>query len=82
MLLSDPLRIFAYPFKTLINDNTFWKEFKKIMEEKNVETIILGFPTNEGGSKSHVTEQVKKFAKTLSKSSKLGLFYGMKGIPL
>ncbi len=73
LALSDPLRIFAYPFKTLINDNTFWKELKKVLEEKNVETIILGFPTNEGGSKSHITEQVKKFAENLEQKFKTGV---------
>ncbi len=70
LALSDPLKIFAYPFKTLINDKNFWNELKKVMEEKNIEKIILGFPLNEGGSKSHITDQVKKFAKELGSKFK------------
>ncbi len=70
LALSDPLRIFAYPFKTLINDKNFWKELKKVIDDKNVTKIILGFPTNEGGSKSHITDQVSKFAKDLEKKFK------------
>ena len=70
LALSDPLKIFAYPFKTLINDKNFWNELKKVIEEKNIEKIILGFPLNEGGSKSHITDQVKKFAKELGSKFK------------
>ena len=70
LALSDPLKIFAYPFKTLINDKNFWNELKKVIEEKNIEKIILGFPLNEGGSKSHITDQVKKFAKELGNKFK------------
>lgn len=71
LALSDPLRIFAYPYKTLINDKNFWNDLKKVIEEKNVEKIILGFPMNEGGSKSHITDQVTKFAKELEKKFKI-----------
>ncbi len=70
LALCDPLRIFAYPYKTLLNDKNFWKELKKVIEEKNVEKIILGFPLNEGGSKSHITDQVTKFAKDLENKFK------------
>lgn len=33
--------------------------------------IILGYPVNEGGSKSHITDQVGKFAKDLENKFKL-----------
>ncbi len=71
LALSDPLRIFAYPYKTLINDKNFWIGLKKVIEEKNVEKIILGFPLNESRGKSHITDQVKKFAKELEKKFKI-----------
>lgn len=75
LALSDPLRIFAYPFKTLTNDKNTWKELKKVFAEKNVVKIILGLPLNEGGSKSHVTDQVRKFAKDLEKQFKIEIIF-------
>ncbi len=59
--LSDPLRIFAYPFQTLNNDKNLWNNIKKIIEEKNVEKIILGYPLRENGLKSHVADEIEKF---------------------
>ncbi len=70
LALSDPLKIFAYPYKTLINDKNFWNELSGVIQEKNVTKIILGFPLNESGSKSHVTDQVGKFAKELENKFK------------
>jgi putative holliday junction resolvase len=65
MALSDPLRIFAYPYQTLSNDKNLWNEIKKIIDEKNVEKIILGYPLRENGLKSQVTEEIEKFQKDL-----------------
>jgi len=71
LALSDPLKIFAYAYKTLFNDKNFWNELKKVIHEKNVEKIILGFPINESGGKSHITDQVKKFEEDLKKKFKI-----------
>ncbi len=67
LALSDPLRIFAYPFKTLVNDKIFWNEFRKIMEEKNIETIVLGYPLKENGNKSEIAGEIEKFSDELKK---------------
>ncbi len=75
LALSDPLRIFAYPYKTLNNDQNFWNDFKKIIEEKNVDKIILGYPMDDSGSKSEVAGKVEKFSKELSKKFKIEIIF-------
>ncbi len=65
LALGDPLNIFAYPFKTLLNDKNIWKELEKIIKEKNVTKIILGYPLDDSGSKSDITRSIEKFAKDL-----------------
>ena len=71
LALSDPLRIFAYPFKTLSNDKNFWNELTIIIQDKNIEKVVLGYPLNEDGNKSEVTSDVEKF------SGKLGRKFGI-----
>lgn len=71
LALSDPLRIFAYPYQTLNNDKNLWKDIKKIIGEKNVEKIILGYPLQESGIKSQVAEAIEKFRTDLK--SKFGI---------
>lgn len=71
LALSDPLRIFAYPFKTLNNDKVFWEELGKIIKVKNIERIILGYPLSENGNKSGVAADIEKFSTRLKK--KFGL---------
>jgi putative Holliday junction resolvase len=67
LALSDPLKIFAYPFKTLSNDKNIWIELEKVIREKTVLKIILGYPYDDSGSKSIVADKVEKFAKELKK---------------
>ncbi|HED37576.1 MAG TPA: Holliday junction resolvase RuvX [Ignavibacteria bacterium] len=65
--LTDPLITFSYPFKTILNDGNLQKEFSKIISEKNVDRIILGFPVMENGQASNITKLVLKFKKKLEK---------------
>lgn len=67
LALSDPLLIFAYPFKTIFNDPELWNNLSSVIKEKNIEKIILGYPLKSDGSKSTVTENVLKFKKELEK---------------
>lgn len=67
LALSDPLNLFAYPFKTLIKDHNFWNELEKIIHEKNVIKIILGYPYKSERSKSDIAQAIDKFAKELKR---------------
>lgn len=75
LALSDPLRIFAYPFKTLINDYNFWNSFLKLLSENDITLIILGYPLKENGERSSSTELVEKFRDELSKNTNLPVLY-------
>lgn len=68
--ITDPLKIFAYPLKTINNDSKFWKEFLEIFNEFEIEKIILGYPLLKSGDKSKSTLIVEEFQKELSKKLK------------
>jgi putative Holliday junction resolvase len=65
LALTDPLFTFAYPFKTIENNNRAWEELLKIIKEKNIVKIILGDPTNEDGTASKFSGVIKEFKKKL-----------------
>jgi putative Holliday junction resolvase len=45
--LSDPLFTFAYAFTTLLNDSRFSTNLSKIINEKKISKVILGFPSED-----------------------------------
>ena len=51
----------------------YW--FKKIIEEKNVEKIILGYPMDDNGTKSEVAVKVEKFSRELVKKLKIDIIF-------
>lgn len=65
--ISDPLRMFPIPLKTISNDNKKWVEFTKIFNEYNVSLIVLGNPLKEDGSKSTISDKVEEFTKDFNK---------------
>lgn len=82
LALSDPLNIFAYSFKTILNDKNLLNELEIIIKEKNVIKIILGYPLDEKEKKSNIAGYVEKFAKELKKKNLVKkLFCGMRSIP-
>jgi putative Holliday junction resolvase len=44
LALSDPLLIFSYSYKTIINDDKLWHNLDQVIKEKEVVKIILGMP--------------------------------------
>jgi len=58
LAVSDPLRIFAFPFKTLNNDNKFFNELTKLIENQNVVKVVLGFPDNENLSTNEIKKKI------------------------
>ena len=62
--LSDPLRLTAYPYKIIYrksNSETF-KELLKIIDEKDVDTVLIGIPLNAEGGETRIGEKIKKFS--------------------
>lgn len=67
LALSDPLLIFAYPFDTIQNDKSLWINLEKILVEKNVSKIILGYPLKDDGGLSSNAPLILKFKKEIEK---------------
>ncbi len=61
LALSDPLKIFAYPFKTLNNDDKLIASLKDLINKQGITEIVLGYPLKENGEKSSSTLEVDKF---------------------
>ena len=67
LALSDPLKTFAYPFSTISNNTRTFQVLKKVIHDKNIEKIILGFPLKEDGSETSLAKEIKEFKKNLQK---------------
>ena len=67
LAISDPLGIIAQTLPTLDTKKVkdVFGEIKKIVEEKDVEKIVLGFPRNMDGTIGERGEKVKEFANKL-----------------
>ena len=65
--LSDSLKLFAYSYKTILNNSETFFELGKIIKEKNVIEIILGIPSEDKVSKTSIVSTVEKFKSTLEK---------------
>jgi putative holliday junction resolvase len=71
LALSDPLKIFSYPFMTIPYDNEFWRQITSIVKENSVSKIILGYPINSFGNKTPLSDEVMKLKQELEKRLKL-----------
>ena len=65
--MSDPLKIIAKPYKTIdnISDDKLIEDFNAIINEKNIDTIVIGLPLTMKNSFSKQTENVNKFINLL-----------------
>lgn len=73
--LSDPLKKFAYPYTTIINDSNFYLACAKLIKEKTIIKIILGIPNEERSSKTSIVENVKKFKNDIEKKFNLEVIF-------
>jgi putative Holliday junction resolvase len=69
--LSDPLFTFAYPHTTIKNDNKIWYELDKLVKDKSVSKIILGYPFREDGKPSSISGEISRFKAGLEKRYKI-----------
>jgi len=67
LALSDPLKIIATPFRTLLvyNTNQVIRELDKIIDEQDVELIVVGNPLGMKGQQTAQTKRVMKFTDKL-----------------
>lgn len=71
LALTDPLLIFAYPYKTIANDASLWNNLSIIIKEQNVSRIILGQPLKENGEVNYFHNQWLAFKAKIETDYKL-----------
>lgn len=71
LAITDPLRIFAYPLMTIKRDKNFWNDLEQVFKNYDIETIVLGYPLKEDGTRSSSTELIEKFKKELEKKKSI-----------
>lgn len=64
LALSDPMRIIASPFRTLVRTalDEDLTALAEVVEEQEVEEIVLGLPCNTDGSRGEMVRRVEGFA--------------------
>ena len=71
LALSDPLMIFSYTYKTILNDDNLWSNLDSIVKEKQITKIILGIPYQDNGQLSSNAPGIMKFKGALALRYKL-----------
>jgi putative Holliday junction resolvase len=66
LALSDPMKIIASPFDTYLNDTKLKGKIISLIEVKNVEKIVVGYPLNGNGSKTVLSDIITNFANEIS----------------
>lgn len=77
LALSDPLRIFAKPFKVIPNQG-FEKvavQIEGVVREQDVDLVILGMPWAIDGAKTTKTLEVEKFGQKLKNRLQVDLIH-------
>ena len=64
LALTDPLKIIASPFRTIQNRNNDFiiKELDLIINEKKIETLVIGLPIGLNSQETIQTKKVRLFA--------------------
>ena len=64
LALSDPLKIIASPFRTIQNRNNDFilKELGSIINEKKIESLVIGLPIGLNNQETIQTKKVRLFA--------------------
>ncbi len=68
LALSDPMKLFASPFLTLnfTGMKKLIAELLVIIEKQDIEKVIIGYPLNENGTKSHGCRRSEDLARQLT----------------
>ena len=69
--ISDPFRLFPSITLTLTNDKNIFSELLKIISEKNIDKIILGYPDNESKTTTQIAKDILKFKSELERKLKI-----------
>ncbi|NQU83593.1 MAG: Holliday junction resolvase RuvX [Parcubacteria group bacterium] len=67
LALGDRETQLALPFKTLLNDNSFFDLLREVCRSEDVEKIIVGIPLPLRGGENEQVRRVKEFIEKLKK---------------
>lgn len=73
--LSDPLKKFAYPYKTLDNDKNLLINLVKIINEMDVSLIVLGIPNDEKVNINSLAIKINQFKSELLDKIKIEIIF-------
>lgn len=62
--ISDPLKMIANAY-AVFSPNEIIPELKKIIKEKEIDTIVVGYPVNMKNEMTSITHLVERFIQTL-----------------
>ncbi len=62
--VSDPFRIIANAYK-VVSPEKIIEELEKIVREKEIDTIVVGYPINNRGEKTSITVLIDRFMEKL-----------------
>ena len=68
LALSDPLKMIASPYRTIINkgNSNLIVEIERIIASEDVEQTIIGLPLGMAGQKTEQTKKVEEFVDKLT----------------
>ena len=68
LALSDPLKMIARPYRTIIkkNNTILIEEIERIIAAEDVELTIIGLPLGMAGQKTEQTKKVEEFVDKLT----------------
>ena len=74
--ISDPLKIIAYPYQTIDRKVTpdYISEIKKIIEQKDIDSIVVGYPLTLSGNESQQTKVTLEFIDELKNKLEISIF--------
>ena len=74
--ISDPLKIISYPYHTIDRKVTpdYIFEIKEIIKEKNVGSIVVGYPITLSGTESQQTKVTLKFIEELKDKLEVDIY--------
>ena len=70
LAVSDPLKIIAQPFITLIRDagDGWWNQLEAVISEQEIELAVVGYPLTMRGEHGSQTKVVDKFIADLEQN--------------
>jgi len=67
LALSDPMRIFATPFAVIRGEKALFAELPELIEDREIDSIVLGLPFNMDGSIGPQAQRVLAFKARMEK---------------